>query len=91
MVETKEEILFLKDCLGASLETLAMPCMLLQRNTGDLVRGLIVIDSFDSVDKSGCIDYKSLQEFTRYIYIYHRTIYIFYLLGKIRHDSIGSR
>lgn len=44
-----------------------MPCMLLQRNTGDLVRGLIMVDSFDSVDKSGCIDYKSLQDI--YIYI----------------------
>ncbi|CAK9013529.1 unnamed protein product [Durusdinium trenchii] len=34
-----EEMLFLKDCLGASLETLAMPCMLLQRNTGDVTPG----------------------------------------------------
>lgn len=34
-----EEILFLKDCLGVSLETLAMPCMLLQRNTGDVTPG----------------------------------------------------
>lgn len=71
MVETKEEILFLKDCLGASLETLAMPCMLLQRNTGDLVRGLIMVDWSDSVDKSGCIDYKSLQDIYIYIYIIH--------------------
>ena len=85
MVETKEEILFLKDCLDASLETLAMPCMLLQRNTGDLVRGLIMVDWSDSVDKSGCIDYKSLQDI--YIYI----SYISCLLAKIRHDSIGSR
>ncbi|CAE7594550.1 Pde1c [Symbiodinium pilosum] len=30
-----EETLFLKDCIGASLETLAMPCSLLQRDTGD--------------------------------------------------------
>ena len=57
MVETKEEILFLKDCLGASLETLAMPCMLLQRNTGDLVRGPIMVDSCDSLDRNRCIDF----------------------------------
>mmetsp|Transcript_8873 Transcript_8873/g.21201 ORF Transcript_8873/g.21201 Transcript_8873/m.21201 type:complete len:535 (-) Transcript_8873:51-1655(-) len=30
-----EEILFLRDCLGSSLETLAVPCSFLQRDTGD--------------------------------------------------------
>lgn len=62
-----------------------MPCMLLQRNTGDLVRGLIMVDSFDSVDER----VHRLQEFTRYIYIY--ISYISYLIEKIRHDSISSR
>lgn len=54
-----------------------MPCMLLQRNTGDLVRGLIMVDSFDSVDKSGCIDYKSLQDIYIYRYRYYHTYLIF--------------
>lgn len=36
---SQEEILFLKECLGSNLETLAMPCMLLQRDTGCLADG----------------------------------------------------
>ncbi|CAE7493958.1 Pde1c [Symbiodinium sp. CCMP2592] len=34
-LEDEEELLFLRDCVGASVETLSMPCALLQRDTGD--------------------------------------------------------
>lgn len=68
VILSQEEILFLKDCMETSFETLAMPCMLLQRNTGSLEGLLDVIAELRRRNTRPAARVKAIEELCNSLY-----------------------